>query len=121
MYFLIVSGWEFAKFTAPPDALIQEQTLCVLRNVTGVPCPSCGSTRAVKAIASGDVVSGFLMNPLIISVLAVLGVGLLVRAVTAQRIVLAITARGWTLLTIVMVVLFFANWWWVYAAHRAQY
>ncbi len=37
---------------------------CMFKNVTGVPCPSCGSTRAVLAIWRGDAVGALLINPL---------------------------------------------------------
>ena len=37
--------------------------VCPLRAVTGVPCPSCGATRAVRLLLDGQVRSAFLMNP----------------------------------------------------------
>lgn len=40
-------------------------TFCVFRAVTGVPCPTCGSTRAALALASGEVDLAFRYNPLI--------------------------------------------------------
>jgi hypothetical protein len=30
-----------------------EMTLCVFRNVTDCPCPTCGATRAVAAFCAG--------------------------------------------------------------------
>jgi hypothetical protein len=47
---------------------------CVFRAVTGVPCPSCGSTRMVEAILAFDPLSAFLLNPLVFTALAGLGV-----------------------------------------------
>jgi hypothetical protein len=40
-------------------------TFCVFRAVTGVPCPTCGSTRATLALASGQLNLAFRYNPLI--------------------------------------------------------
>lgn len=43
--------------------------LCPLRRYTGIPCFTCGSTRAVLALISGDLQTAFLTQPLIISLL----------------------------------------------------
>ena len=39
-------------------------TLCPLKRLTGVPCPTCGSTRAVVLLLRGDAVGAFVMQPL---------------------------------------------------------
>lgn len=46
--------------------------VCMFRNITGIPCPACGSTRAVKAIISGMPGTAFHINPLGFVVLAAL-------------------------------------------------
>ncbi len=38
---------------------------CVFRRVTGLPCPTCGSTRSIVFLAQGDITSAFFMNPLV--------------------------------------------------------
>lgn len=38
--------------------------VCVFKKVTTLPCPSCGSTRSMKAILEGDLVAGFSWNPM---------------------------------------------------------
>ena len=40
-------------------------TLCMFKAFTGLPCFTCGSTRAFGRLASFDVVGAFRMNPLI--------------------------------------------------------
>jgi len=41
-------------------------TVCYFKNITGIPCPSCGSTRATYALLHGNVLSSILINPLAI-------------------------------------------------------
>lgn len=37
--------------------------LCLFRQVTGIACPSCGSTRSVIALAHGHFIQAILLNP----------------------------------------------------------
>ncbi len=39
-------------------------TPCVFKNLTSLPCPSCGSTRALLAILKGNFGEGFGLNPI---------------------------------------------------------
>ena len=38
--------------------------LCPLRLMTGLPCPLCGTTRALSALSHGQFKEAFLLNPL---------------------------------------------------------
>jgi len=38
---------------------------CVFKGLTGVPCPTCGATRSVVHLASGEFFASFGMNPLV--------------------------------------------------------
>lgn len=38
--------------------------VCLVKAVSGLPCPSCGSTRALACLAHADLAGAFLMNPL---------------------------------------------------------
>jgi hypothetical protein len=49
-------------------------TLCVFKGLTGVPCPTCGSTRTLARLATGDVAGAMAMNPA--AALAAAGVAL---------------------------------------------
>jgi hypothetical protein len=62
-------------------------TVCVLRALTGIPCPLCGGTTAAVDVGRGHLLSGFAASPL-----AVLGALALVLAATppGRRAV-----RGW--------------------------
>ena len=37
--------------------------VCLIKNVTGYPCPSCGTTRAVALLLKGKITESVLMNP----------------------------------------------------------
>jgi len=38
-------------------------TVCILKRTTGIPCPSCGSTRSILSLLHGDLVAALLWNP----------------------------------------------------------
>ena len=46
--------------------------LCLFHRLTGLPCLTCGSTRAAAALASGDVAGAFARQPLAVAVAACL-------------------------------------------------
>jgi len=46
------------------------QPACHFRNWTGVPCPTCGSTRMVEALLRGEIVAALGWNPLVFLALA---------------------------------------------------
>ncbi len=37
---------------------------CVFKGLTGIPCPTCGSTRSLVHLSHGDILSALAMNPL---------------------------------------------------------
>lgn len=39
-------------------------TVCLFKNITGIPCPSCGITRSLLMLIAGDLPGALLMNPL---------------------------------------------------------
>jgi len=43
----------------------QQETVgvCIIKNVTGYPCPSCGTTRAVTLLMNGKPIDSLLLNP----------------------------------------------------------
>jgi len=60
------AGWLYIGFQFPLNQEGQQHdvTLCVIKQVTNVPCPSCGTTRSVIAMIKGDFASSFQWNPL---------------------------------------------------------
>lgn len=48
--------------------------VCSFREWTGLPCATCGSTRMVEALLSGDVVGAAAWNPLVFSALTAIAI-----------------------------------------------
>lgn len=62
-------GYHFSSMHADGHGV---GTLCLFKSVTGIPCPSCGVTRAVLLLLQGEVFQSIFMNPLGILALAFL-------------------------------------------------
>ncbi|HEY3349250.1 MAG TPA: DUF2752 domain-containing protein [Thermoanaerobaculia bacterium] len=59
--------------------------VCAFRAITGVPCPTCGGTRALLALARLDAGAALAWNPLVTLGVAVFFLGGLVALVRALR------------------------------------
>lgn len=104
--FLATSGWLTARLY--PLWRDHFYVACPLLEWTGVPCPTCGGTRAMAALAAGRWMEAFAWNPAVASagVAAALfvPVGLLwlsvphLRPLTPERVPLPLTAAGALLL-----------------------
>lgn len=43
---------------------VNAPTLCFIKNITGIPCPSCGVTRSILALFKGNILEAIWINPL---------------------------------------------------------
>ena len=59
------------------DRLAEQQSLCPLLRLTGVPCPSCGGTRAALNLLAGDPVTALSLNAGATIFIAVVGIALM--------------------------------------------
>ncbi|MDX2002835.1 MAG: DUF2752 domain-containing protein [Chitinophagales bacterium] len=57
---LVGIGWLSFAYHHPHSSF----TICFIKNVTGFPCPACGSTRSAVAILHGNLLEAFFINPL---------------------------------------------------------
>jgi TRAP-type C4-dicarboxylate transport system permease small subunit len=39
------------------------ESLCLIKHATGIPCPSCGSTRSAITLFGGDFIGAWMWNP----------------------------------------------------------
>ncbi len=69
-YFLFIqiclAGWSWLFFTYHFVGVHPQKmpALCFMKQVAGIPCPSCGSTRAALYLLQGDLYASLTMNPL---------------------------------------------------------
>ena len=86
---VVVAG---AVFLAPRVGLSLPE--CRLRAATGVPCPTCGSTRLLEALAAGDVAGAASANPLVFAGLLVIGLWAAL-SLAGRRLVLTGREKWW--------------------------
>ena len=103
---LLATAWLFSGIATPR---------CLLHAATGIPCPTCGMTRATWHLLHGEIGRAFLLNPLMTA--ALLGAGLyvcyaaLVVIVRLPRLRLeALTKTEANLVRIAAIGLLAANW-----------
>jgi len=60
--FLGYSWLLFLRF-APVKNSDLDLTVCIFKRATGLPCPSCGTTRAVSFLFNGEIVKSLFLNP----------------------------------------------------------
>ena len=53
-------------------------TTCLFASITGLPCPGCGSTRALFMLLTGDVVESLRLHPLLIPSIIVICIYIIV-------------------------------------------
>jgi hypothetical protein len=90
---------------------------CLLREATGIPCPTCGATRGTLALLEGQLVEALLLNPMVTVAAGGFLIGGLVAPLWAYRRgtvpTVPVPLPGWSRTAIVVVIL--ANWAWVIA------
>lgn len=62
---LLVLGSAFAAARTQPLWGPHVRLLCPLLELTGIPCPTCGGTRALLALAAADLPAALAWNPLV--------------------------------------------------------
>ncbi|HLF14740.1 MAG TPA: DUF2752 domain-containing protein [Bacteroidota bacterium] len=57
------TAWNVNSAHAKGPGSHSTPTPCPVRLATGLPCPSCGTTRAVESLAGGDIAGSLRTNP----------------------------------------------------------
>ena len=94
--------------------------VCIIKNVTGYACPSCGTTRAVVLLSEGKITDSLLLNPFGIIVAVIMTVfpmwvlaDIVLKKETfflAYQKTEAIIRKPW--IAIVLILLVLLNWIW---------
>lgn len=92
---------------------------CGLKALLGIPCFTCGATRATIHLLHGHVGAAFTMQPLIILAYAILGIWGLVSLTSFaldRRVRITLNSRQHLALKTSLLILPFANWFYLIAA-----
>jgi len=88
--------------------------LCPLKRYTGIPCFTCGSTRAVFALLHGEFKTAFLVQPLVSSLVLLLtpvaGIHLYTATVQKRILLFSFTPTEKTFFFLVILSLTLLNW-----------
>ncbi len=97
--------------------LIQEEIIdlgtCGLQAALGIPCLSCGSTRATRHLLGGDVLAAFSLQPLMMSIyvgLTAWGLASLGTFLMDRKLVLDLSRRQDLFFKVAIIALPFINW-----------
>jgi Protein of unknown function (DUF2752) len=95
---------------------------CTFKLLTGLPCPTCGAARALRALASLDPGAALALNPLVtVAILAVAGYlvyAAFVVVTRSPRVRVQLGSRDWVAIRIASAVLLTCNWVYLIAADR---
>ncbi|UCE65359.1 MAG: DUF2752 domain-containing protein [Candidatus Zixiibacteriota bacterium] len=103
--FIITAG--FFKNVAPhlPN--------CIFHEIAGFPCPTCGGTRSLIALSQFDLVSSFMLNPLVpLFAFGLIAFSLLffTGAVTRRSLKINLTRRGKRIIRYSVFFIIILNW-----------
>lgn len=112
----LVGGWGFLLLVS---AWLESRTgleaqTCLLKRVTGHPCPTCGSTRAILALGQGRWAEALAWNPLVLLGLGALLVMGVHQALTGCRLAVEVDTAGRRLVWGIAALAFLLNWVWVW-------
>ena len=94
---------------------------CPFRALTGLPCPTCGTTHLVQALLAGDVLGALAHNPFVFAcgvALAGWSVASAAGLVAGHRVSVVLAPREATALRVTVVVLVILDWAWLMATRQ---
>ncbi len=116
----LVVGWGGLVATAVylEQRTGHEVSLCLFRRITGLPCLTCGSTRAVLSLGAGDLAQALAHNPLVMLVLTLVALSLVLRLALGREIHLALPLLLRRLAWVLVFAAALANWAYLIATGR---
>ena len=120
MALLCVAGYTWLYLHIDKSWSTHVGTVCILKRTTGIPCPSCGSTRSILSLLHGDLVAALLWNPfgyLIFAGLLIVPFWMMHDVIRKQRTLLTVYQNMESLLqrrivTWPLVIMVLLNWCW---------
>ncbi len=88
----------------------QPPELCLFRRVTGVPCPTCGTTRSVLAGLKGHFADAVLYNPMMTCVAIAALAWLILRIGFGRSVIVHLGRSGRVTAWCAVITLFLLNW-----------
>lgn len=113
-----VAGYSWLAFSLMYNR--KHTGVCIFKTVTGIPCPSCGSTRSVISLLNGDLLPALLYNPfgyIIIAVMIVMPVLLIYDMLFRKKVLYRLYLKSENILrykavAIPLIALVILNWIW---------
>lgn len=112
LYFLVLGLCAAAAFTLHTLNKVPHFT-CVFKAVTGVPCPTCGSTRVARNLFELKAGAAFLANPMVF----IIGIGFVAwfiygfyMLLTKKKVKITPTKKEIRLLKWIVLIAVFLNW-----------
>ncbi|MCO6148836.1 DUF2752 domain-containing protein [Flavobacterium sp. NRK1] len=62
--FGLLAGYGWIIWFSSHSTLNHTYPACLFKSVTGIACPSCGSTRSVVLVSQGNITDAILLNPI---------------------------------------------------------
>ncbi len=84
--------------------------LCSLKNVTHIPCPTCGVTRSCLNIFEGNFLTAFLFNPLIFLAGFIFFIIATIKILFAKSLKINLTKKEKRIIWVILTILFIVNW-----------